>query len=410
MTKARVHYDRISIDRLPSGSWRYRVRDPNARRYDSSTFQRAAEDEKRDEPGTANGDRWAEAQLARYRLGLDSAEPAAIGTVVSAYLKQLGADRPAHRPLHPLHVKDVTRTLEGLAAFRPSLDLNKTTAARSAIREWLRQLQAVEFTKKGRRIRKKLTLSPRTKTRYLIHVKALVKWAIGEGMIGRDPVANLSTPAADRTIPPVFTLTQARAIVRMDTPADDVWLWAVLMLLAGLRRAEALALNWQDILWDQQLLKVTKGKGAAARLVPLQPDLREILAPLGGPDAKRPRIGRIVASAAFTGDRKLEWYRFRRLLRLAGVKADQGKDAITGRMARLHPHSCRHTFGGMMLASGWDSMLLRHAMGHQSADMTGDYSKSATTYRAEIGKEGWTPGRLCLLAPPAKARKKGKAG
>src|SRR4051812_15876407 len=115
--------DGISIDRLPSGGYRYRARDKNAGRYEAATFHRTDEDKDRDEPGTAAGDRWATAQLARYRLGLATAEPAALPTVVDAYTRQLGSDRPHNRPLNPVHVADVNRTLASLVAFRPGVDL-----------------------------------------------------------------------------------------------------------------------------------------------------------------------------------------------------------------------------------------------------------------------------------------------
>jgi integrase len=403
MTTKRRHNDGISTDRLPSGNYRYRVRDPNAGRYESASFERTDEDKDRDEPGTAAGDRWAEAQLARYRLGFSTAEPALLPNVANAYLAQLGSERPSNRPMHEKHVREVTRTLTSLTTFRPSLDLNKFNDARGALREWLLQLKAVHKTDKGKVLRHKLDLSGTTKARYLIHAKAMIRWALGEGIIARDPVANLKGPSPDRTIPPVFTLTQARTFFKKPRPTESAWLWVAVMILGGLRRSEALALRWEDIMWRQALIKVTKGKGSAARLVPLQGDLRAILEPLGGPDAKHPRIGRIITGRDFrTGNDKHEWTLFRRVLTSCKIDPDLGIDAITGRMARLHPHSCRHTFGGMMLASGYDSMLLRHAMGHRQADTTGDYSKSATAYRAEITAEGWEPGELRLLSRAAK--------
>jgi len=393
-----LRYDRISIRRLPSGRFQYRVRDPNAARYEASTFERLPEDVKRDKPGTSAGDRWATAQLARFRLGLATAEPAAIGAVVGAYLQQLGSSRPKARPLSQVYIAEVRRTLEGLAITCPALDLNRPAEAKRLIRAWIFDLKAVGVTKSGQVLRRNLELGPVTRARYLIHAKAMIGWAVAEGVIGRNPIGNLSVPQNDRDLEPVFTLMQVRAVFALHRTDDPVWLWATLMLAAGLRRSEAIGLTWPDVLWPQGLLRVQKGKGSAARLVPLQMDLRFILGPIGGPDAKRPRVGAIVAGDDFSGNRKHEWTAFRRLLRMADIDPDLGINKITGRMDRLHPHSCRHTYGGLMLASGYDSMLLRHAMGHRQADTTGDYSESATMFRAEISDEGWEPGEL-LLCP-----------
>ncbi len=159
----RSHYDGITIDRLPSGAYRYRARDPAAGRYESATFRRLDEDKERDTPGTGAGDRWAKSQLARYRLGLATAEPAMLGTLVDAYLRQLGSDRPHNRPMNAVHIQDVGRTLTSLATQHPGLDLNKPHAARSAIRDWLKDLKAVHATAKGRVIRRKLTLAASTR-------------------------------------------------------------------------------------------------------------------------------------------------------------------------------------------------------------------------------------------------------
>ncbi len=153
------------------------------------------------------------------------------------------------------------------------------------------------------------------------------------------------------------------------------------------------------------------GKGRKARLIPLMPQLRDILMPLGGPEAKRPRVGKVISGPQFHGNRRYEWSLFRETIEEAEINPDVGIDQITKRMATLHPHSCRHTFGGMMLATGYDSMLLRQTMGHEQSDTTGDYSQSATMFRAEITEEGWKPGELRLkLARKARRSTRAAAG
>ncbi len=392
-------YDGISVRRLPSGRYQYRVRDPDVARYEAKTFERTKEDAKRENAGTAAGDRWAENQLARFQLGQATAEPADLGAVVAAYLADLRGRKRKGKPLNPTHVRDVERTLANLAAACPGVDLNRPMPAARAIKAWWTALEATPTNEKGKVLRRNLTLAPRTRQRYWIHATSLMAWAVGEGVILRNPLARVKIDTEHDSEPVVFTLTQARAIVAHGAVDDPAWRWVVLMLLGGLRRAEALALKWEDVLWPQHLLRVVKGKGGAGRLVGLQPDLRDILAEIGGgPDAKVRRIGSIVGDLA-KGNRKLEWVAFRRLLVAAGVEPDQGKGELSGRPVRLHPHSCRHTFAALMLASGFDSMLLRQYLGHCSDAMTTHFTKLAAMFTAEINAEHWNAGELRLLPP-----------
>jgi len=86
----------------------------------------------------------------------------------------------------------------------------------------------------------------------------------------------------------------------------------------------------------------------------------------------------------------------------AGVEPDLGKGELSGRMSRLHPHTCRHTYAAMMLASGVDSLFLRQYLGHRDEAMTDHYSQLKTMFTAEVKAEKWEPGVLRLLSGKAK--------
>ena len=391
-----MRYDNISIRRLPSGRYQYRVRDHAAGRYEAMTFARTDADADREKPGTAAGDAWAKNQLARYRLGQATAEPAAIEAVVGAYLDDVRKRTRKGKPLNPVHIRDVERTLASLVAACPGLDLNKPSASKP-IKKWWDELKAVAKSEKGKILRRNLTLAPRTKARYWVHVSSMMTWASDQDIILKAPTKKVKIDTDGDTEPVVFTLAQARAVVGLESVDDPAWRWAVLMLLGGLRRAEALALRWEDILWQQQLIRVVKGKGGSGRLVPLQPDLREILSPIGGPDAKRQRVGSVVGKIA--SNRKAEWHAFRAVLDHAGIEPDVRTGALSGRMERLHPHTCRHTFAAMMLASGVDSLLLQQYLGHRDGSMTGHYTKLSAMFAAEAKAEKWEAGVLRLLTP-----------
>ena len=56
------------------------------------------------------------------------------------------------------------------------------------------------------------------------------------------------------------------------------------------------------------------------------------------------------------------------------------------------PHSCRHTYGAMMIATGCPDILVKAYMGHESVATTADYAKAAPLHVAAV--KGWGMGNL----------------
>lgn len=88
---------------------------------------------------------------------------------------------------------------------------------------------------------------------------------------------------------------------------------------------------------------------------------------------------------------------FRRFLKRATIPLD-------GRT----PHSCRHTYAGLMTATGVPSILLATYLGHAATATTAGYSSMAAQYVTQV--EGWARGQFRLrpaaveaviIVPPA---------
>lgn len=108
------------------------------------------------------------------------------------------------------------------------------------------------------------------------------------------------------------------------------------------------------------------------RIVPLQPELAEILGQPGAAgDPVAPRLEAIDSR------------RFARFLARCGVPA-----------AGRTPHSCRHTYAGLMTATGVPGALLGAYLGHSSADTTAIYTKLAGRYAQAVGD--WPRGAFRL--------------
>ena len=122
---------------------------------------------------------------------------------------------------------------------------------------------------------------------------------------------------------------------------------------AGLRSAEAVALDLADVDFDREALHV-RGKGGKERIVPLGEEASHVLARYltGG----RPALARGANDAVFLS------VRGRRL------------DTSTLRRLVPHPHRLRHSFATHLLEGGADLRTIQELLGHSSLSTTQVYS------------------------------------
>lgn len=162
----------------------------------------------------------------------------------------------------------------------------------------------------------------------------------------------------------VFTDPEIAALTRVDEPDGTLML---LLLDAGLRKAEARHLQVKDVDLERRIVIVREGKGRKDRLVPLTERLTQRLAYWFTVDALpqraylwycRPggyyiRRDRPISEHAF-----VSWYR--RVLEDAGVRYRK-------------PHTTRHSFATRWLRMGGRLETLSRAMGHESIRTTADF-------------------------------------
>lgn len=375
-------------DRRHGAHWRYRVRDTLAGRYRSAVFKDHPEHDKdRREPGCAEGDQWAAKQGARFTLALDTANPASLAAVSSAYLLELRDRQP---PVHATTIRNVELAVEGLKAAK--VDDMSHPGFRAKVGHWLAHLKSSRAKGSDGKT------AQSTRARYLTHIRALVNYARRRDLLAKDPLREMQieTPDANRE---VFTLADLRQLAALNKPTDAAWLWTMLMVYTGMRREEAMAAQWGDIDWDARVLRIPmgKGRGGKRRTIYLMDEAYDMLATIGGPEVKQPRVGRIVPCTTKSG---VTWAQFRNLLSdEADIEPDRGVDRKTKMPRRLSPHSCRHTFATLMLASGADGTDLRLTLGHSSDDLTEYYSQQRDLFRRQVQEEGWERGQFYLLRP-----------
>lgn len=368
------------IDELPNGKLIARVKVPGGTgKYKSKTF---AGDQRR------AATKWAQDFAASIRLDVPlpgSEHQALTAELVRDFVAKLESLGRA-----PSHTKDIARNLQRMAVAVPNL---AAPAARAQFETWLDGLRsASEVDGAG----KPLPLAPATRNKVLAEARALTAWAMRKGRLTRDPTAGVERAFVPSRLPPAFSVAEIR---RALTESEDPYhrLFAV-MIYTGFRVQEASNLHWEDIDWsgDCILLRLRPGvriKGMKERMVPLQEELRAIL------EMPWPATRRRATKTRMRVDGTPAQQRTGALFAGRGFNPFRGMANFLTRcgipIEDRSPHSCRHTFAGLMSAAGLSLDLLRSYMGHTDVATTTIYTELAPRY--ETVARSWPRGRLQIM-------------
>lgn len=149
--------------------------------------------------------------------------------------------------------------------------------------------------------------------------------------------------------------------VRYPTPHRDLALCR-LMLEAGLRVGEAVAVKPEHLSLQMCRLQVREGKGAKDRTLWITDDLRDLIARWGG---RRPPSEWLfpTKNGIQVSTRQVRAMVSRRAKKAGVQEAD-----------RVSPHVLRHTFATRLYKSTKDIRLVQKALGHASIETTMIYT------------------------------------
>jgi site-specific recombinase XerD len=196
-------------------------------------------------------------------------------------------------------------------------------------------------------------LAPASIARRLSAVRSCLRFTFGPAAV---PDAQLS-PSRSRRLPDAPKPAEIEEILEVVDGDSPLALRnrALLELLysAGLRSAEAVALDLGDVDFDREIVHV-RGKGGKERVVPLGEEAALRLARYLRDG--RPELAHGANDAIFLSvrGRRLDTSTVRRLLR--------------------HPHRLRHAFATHLLEGGADLRVIQELLGHASLSTTQIYS------------------------------------
>jgi integrase/recombinase XerC len=206
-------------------------------------------------------------------------------------------------------------------------------------------------------------ISAKTRYTWLSSLGCFYRWAIKAGYTTTDPTADIDRPKLRRTLP--RPVTDADLLFALSMTTGQAQAWIILAAYAGLRCAEIAGLHRDDVIGDAGLLRVV-GKGHKERLVPMHPQVIDLLAGWRMPRANGPIFTRPSGGA----------WPPARLSRLASIELhDIGIDATL--------HQFRHWFGTRTYQHVKDIRVVQELLGHSSPTTTAIY----TAFSAEDARK-----------------------
>lgn len=295
------------------------------------------------------------------------------------------------RRLAPLTCKAYARDVGACIAYLRSIDIDELQAVRVA---HLRRFLSAEAEHRP---------APSSQARTIAALRGFFRFCIETEYLDRDPAAVLRTPKKREVLPDVLDRAELRRLLSAPGQAD-VWqrhfagreerdrLLLALFSYGGLRRAELLGLDLDDVDLDRMLLRVRHAKGARERVLPIHPALVPLL---DGYLATRLQRGRPGERALFVGvqGRRLSATilasTFRRYARAAGVTERK----------RITPHTLRHVFATELLAAGANLRQIQELLGHKQLNTTQRYTRvNAHQLRGAVKRLRWEQPRTAADA------------
>jgi integrase/recombinase XerC len=224
--------------------------------------------------------------------------------------------------------------------------------------------------------------APRSVRRKIATLRTFYKHLRHSARRDDNPAADAILPKIGRPLPKamrgdevakVFAVVPPPGLSRLQLARDQ----AILQCLwsCGVRRAELVGLDLNDVDLDGRNLRVIKGKGNKDRHVPMTP---EAAAAMGAYLALRPRVS-VPAFFVGRGDRRLSAAAVYKIVRTYMERA--------GITEYASPHTWRHTVATLMRERGADLLFLKEFLGHESTATTEVYTKLARgRLRAEFDK------------------------
>jgi len=222
-------------------------------------------------------------------------------------------------------------------------------------------------------------LSGRSIQRHIATIRSFFAYLLRESVVKTNPMIGLSAPKADRKLPSPLDVDQVSRLLDNKETNEPVLIRDMammeLMYSSGLRLAELVSLNVDDIDFNEGTLPVT-GKGSKTRVLPvgryaIQSIKRWLAVREELCDTSQQRALFVSKRGRRISERNVQ-ERFR----LWGIR--QAIDS------HVHPHRLRHSFASHLLESSGDLRAVQELLGHSDISTTQIYTHLDFQHLAEV--------------------------
>jgi site-specific recombinase XerD len=210
--------------------------------------------------------------------------------------------------------------------------------------------------------------SPATIRRRVYAISSLFKWAVSYGYADSNPCASVVLPKKEKKMPAVLSAQEARRVLKAAEKHSNARLAfrnraiIAIFLFCGLRRAELVGLDLDDVDLRARWVRVRRGKGGKGRSVPLVEEAGEAVADWL---EFRPAVDHEALFVGIHGER-LKVGGVAKVFNKAAAKADVDREGVS-------LHTLRHTFASLLLQEGCDLVSIQELLGHADLASTSIY-------------------------------------
>ena len=220
--------------------------------------------------------------------------------------------------------------------------------------------------------------------RRLSSLRHFYQYMVDEKIVKENPFLFVETPKTKKTYPQTLYRDQVQEILANNAKREDPLAerdQAILSLLyyCGLRAAELVKLNVQDINFRNRVVRVL-GKGRKERLVPFTEECGEAVQKYIENSRKELLKKKLVPTAKlFISSHPSNDPTKEPVMTTRGLEyiLDQIEEK-TGTFVGLHPHILRHSFATHLLENGADLRVIQELLGHASINATQVYTHVST--------------------------------
>ena len=207
--------------------------------------------------------------------------------------------------------------------------------------------------------------------RKIAALKRFFRYLLVTRQIDADPMTSIHSPKQEKPLPAFLSVDdifQLLGAIKVKTGLD-VRDRAVLEVFysTGIRVSELVGLNWADIDFRLEIVRVT-GKGSKERIVPIGEIALQALLDYGQEQRKRWNRTCKGENAVFLNNRG-ERITVRSVARIVEKHLKQA-----GIHIKMGPHGLRHSFATHLLNSGADLRSIQELLGHASLSTTQRYT------------------------------------